>query len=126
MTGRASAALWTVIVGTVSNITSASGNFSFIFTGSLLKPVYEKNGLNKYDLTRAMTVGCLLMGLFIPWNSNPLTVCGFLGVEVVDMIPYMLAPIITFAFLMLFSITGWDKKFSKIARGELSAKEDEA
>lgn len=119
MTGRLSAAMWTVVFGTVANATSASCNFSFIFTGSLLKPVYEANHLNKYDLTRAMTVGCLLTGLWIPWNTNPVTTCGFLGVEVMDMIPFMIAPAITFMFLLLFTVTNIDKKFSKIARGEI-------
>lgn len=123
MTGRLSSTLGTVVLGFIANITSASGNFSFIFTGSLLKPVYEQNKLNKYDLTRAMTVGCLLSGLLVPWNSNPLTVCGFLDVEVIDMIPYMFAPFITFVVLMVITATGIDKKFSKMARGEEDAVE---
>jgi Na+:H+ antiporter, NhaC family len=124
MTGRLSASLWTIIFGTIANATSASCNFSFIFTGSLLKPVYEANHLNKYDLTRSMTVGCLLTGLWVPWNTNPLTTCGFLGVEVMDMIPFMIAPAVTFAFLLLFTVTNLDKKFSKIARGETPEEEE--
>lgn len=124
MTGRLSSTIFTVILGTIANTTSASCNFSFIFTGSLLKPVYEKNHLNKYDLTRAMTVGCLLTGLLVPWNSNPLTVCGFLGVEAVDMIPYMFAPFITSAVLLVITATNIDKKFSKIARGEIPAEKE--
>lgn len=123
MTGRLSSTLGTVVLGFIANITSASGNFSFIFTGSLLKPVYEQNKLNKYDLTRAMTVGCLLSGLLIPWNSNPLTVAGFLDVDVLDTIPYMFATYITFAVLLLITVTNIDKKFSKIARGEEDAAE---
>lgn len=119
MTTRLSSTLGTVALGFISNITSASGNFSFIFTGSLLKPVYEQNRLNKYDLTRAMTVGCLLSGLLVPWNSNPLTVCGFLDVEVIDMIPYMFGTFIAFAVLVLITVTNIDKKFSKMARGEV-------
>ena len=118
-TGRVSGALCTIILGFIANATSASGNFSFIFTGSLMAPVYEKAGLNKWDLTRAMSVGCLLTGLLIPWNSNPLTVCGFLGVETAAMVPYMSIPVIcTFVMVMLYSITNIDKKFSKKARGE--------
>lgn len=118
MKTRLSGTIGTVLLGFISNITSASGNFSFIFTGSLLKPVYEQNGLNKFDLTRAMTVGCLLTGLLVPWNSNPLTVCGFLDVEVIDMIPYMFAPYITAIVLLVITVTGIDKKFSRTARGE--------
>ena len=124
MNSRLSGTICTVLLGFISNVTSASGNFSFIFTGSLLKPVYEKNSLNKWDLTRAMTVGCLLSGLLVPWNSNPLTVCGFLDVEPIDMIPYMFAPYITFVILMIVTITNIDKKFSKIARGEVAAEKE--
>ncbi|MGI6029106.1 MAG: Na+/H+ antiporter NhaC family protein [Candidatus Heteroscillospira sp.] len=117
--GRVSGAICTIILGFIANVTSASGNFSFIFTGSLMRPVYENAGLNKWDLTRAMSVGCLLSGLIIPWNSNPLTVCGFLGVDTAAMIPYMSIPLIcTFVVVMFYSITNIDKKFSKKARGE--------
>ena len=119
MTGRLSATLGTVFLGFFANITSASGNFSFIFTGSLLKPVFERNHLNKWDLTRAMTVGCLLSGLLVPWNSNPVTVAGFLDVDPIDMIPYMFGTFVTFAVLMVLTITNIDKKFSKMARGEV-------
>ena len=118
MTSRLSGTLYAVLLGFIANITSASGNFSFIFTGNLLKPVYEQNGLNKYDLTRAMTVGCLFSGLLVPWNSNPLTVSGFLDVDVMKMIPYMLGTFVTFGVLLLVTVTNIDKKFSKIARGE--------
>ena len=118
MKSRFSAMICTVLLGFISNATSASGNFSFIFVGNLLRPVYEKNSLNKWDLTRAMTVGCLLSGLLIPWNSNPLTVCGFLDVNPADMVPYMFTTYITFAVLILVTVTNVDKLFSKMARGE--------
>ena len=124
MNTRLSGTVSTVMLGFISNITSASGNFSFIFTGSLLKPVYEKNNLNKWDLTRAMTVGCLLSGLLVPWNSNPLTVCSFLDVDPIHMIPYMFAPYIAFIVLILVTVTNVDKKFSKMARGEMPAEKE--
>ena len=57
---RASGALCTILLGFIANATSASGNFSFIFIGSLMTPVYERAGLNKWDLTRTMSVGCRL------------------------------------------------------------------
>ena len=117
-TTRLSGMLCTVILGFIANITSASGNFSFIFTGNLMASVYDKNGLNKWDLTRAMSVGCLLTGLLVPWNSNPLTVCGFLGVEPGDMLRYMFTPFVAFAVILFYSLTNLDKKFSKKARGE--------
>ncbi|MCD8121181.1 MAG: sodium:proton antiporter [Clostridiales bacterium] len=116
VTGRLSGTICTVILGFIANATSASGNFSFVFTGNLMTPIYERNNLNKWDLTRAMSVGCLLSGLLIPWNSNPLTVTGFLGVEAADMLPYMFTPIITCAVLLFFTSTNIDKKFSKLAR----------
>lgn len=118
MKTRFSAMLATVFLGFLSNATSASGNFSFIFVGNLLCPVYEKNSLNKWDLTRSMTVGCLLSGLLIPWNSNPLTVCGFLDVDPVQMVPYMFTTYIAFAVLVVVTVTSVDKLFSKMARGE--------
>ncbi|MCD8081987.1 MAG: sodium:proton antiporter [Clostridiales bacterium] len=116
VTGRLSGTICTVILGFIANETSASGNFSFVFTGNLMTPIYEKNGLNKWDLTRAMSVGCLLSGLLIPWNSNPLTVTGFLGVDAAEMLPYMFTPIVTCAVLLFYTSTNIDKKFSRLAR----------
>ena len=122
--GRTSGTLSTVILGFVSNITSASGNFSFIFTGNLMTPVYVRKNLNKWDLTRGMSVGCLLSGLLVPWNSNPLTVCGFLGVDSQAMLRYMFTPIVAFIVLMLVTVTGIDKKFFKMARETASSKDE--
>ena len=114
---RLGGTICTVILGFVSNITSASGNFSFVFTGNLMTPVYEQKHLNKWDLTRAMSVGCVLSGLLVPWNSNPLTVTGFLGVDSTQMLPYLFTPLVTAAVLIVVEVTGIDKKFSKKARG---------
>ena len=122
---RLSGVICTIILGTIANITSASGNFSFVFTGNLMRPVYEKNNLNKFDLTRAMSVGCLLFGLLVPWNSNPLTVCGFLGVETSEMLPYIFMPFITLAVVVFLAATNIDKKFSKMARGEIAYNDED-
>ena len=113
---RVSGTLCTVLLGFIANITSASGNFSFIFTGNLMTPIYENNKLNKWDLTRGMSVGCLLSGLLVPWNSNPLTVTGFLGVDSTAMLRYMFTPLVAFVVLLFFAVTNIDKKFSKQAR----------
>ncbi len=118
---RLGGSICTILLGFISNATSASGNFSFVFVGNLMTPVYEKNHLNKWDLTRAMSVGCLLSGLLVPWNSNPLTVTGFLGVDAAAMVPYLFTPFITAAVLVAVELTGIDKKFSKKARGESEA-----
>ena len=77
------------------------------------------------DLTRAMSVGCLLSCLVIPWNLNPATVCDFLGVDVLKMVPYMsIAPIVTGLILLTMVGTGLDKRFSRIAREGYTLPED--
>ena len=58
-----------------------------------------------------------LSGLLVPWNSNPLTVTGFLGVDSTQMLPYLFTPLVTAAVLIVVEVTGIDKKFSKKARG---------
>ncbi len=121
---RFTGTLGAVLLGAFGNATSASGQFTNMFTCSLMKPIFEKANLNLWDLARAIPVGCLFAGLLMPWNSNPATTCGFLDVDPVTMIPYMLPlPLISFIVLMFYTITGIDKKFSKIARGEVEATE---
>ena len=113
--------LCTVLLGFLANVTSASCNFSYVFVGNLLRPVYEKNGFSRWDLTRSMTVGCLFCGLLIPWNSNPITVCGFLDVDPAQMIPFMFPTYIMFAVLVIVTVAGADQSFRKTARGEDSS-----
>ena len=103
----------TVIMGTIANVTSASGNFSFVFTGNLMKPVYEKAQLSKWDLTRAMSVGCLWAGLLVPWNANPLTVAGFLGVDPWAVIPYVYSPFVGFAVLIIVTAFNLDRGYKQ-------------
>ena len=119
---RPIAAFASVLLGTFGNATSASGQFTNMFASSLLEPIYEKNDMNFWDLARSIPVGCLYMGLLMPWNSNPATACGFLDVDPIAAIPYMMSlPLVAFVILMFYSITGIDKKFSKFARGEVPA-----
>ncbi len=118
MRSRSAAMLCTVLLGFLANVTSASCNFSYVFVGNLLRPVYEKNGFSRWDLTRSMTVGCLFCGLLIPWNSNPITVCDFLDVAPAQMIPFMFPTYIMFAVLVIVTVAGADRSFRKTARGE--------
>lgn len=113
-----------VLLGAFGNATSASGQFTNMFTCSLMTPIFEKNNLNLWDLARAIPVGCLFAGLLMPWNSNPATTCGFLDVDPITMIPYLLSlPLASFVVLMFYTVTGIDKKFSAFARGEIAARE---
>lgn len=73
--------LVTVLAGFVTNLISASGMCSFIFTASCLAPIYAKRGWNRLDLVRSAFVGCLFMSLWIPWHSNVITPAALMGVE---------------------------------------------
>ena len=47
-----------------------------VFTGNIMTTVYDKAGLNRLDLTRAATVGCLVFSMFVPFTVMCATVTG--------------------------------------------------
>lgn len=106
---RISGVLAVVIVGFLANL-SSSASFSEVFTGNVMSPVYEKAGLNKLDLTRAATVGCLAFSMYIPFVVMPATVTASLGVDPVAMIPYYVSMPIYLVVLVVITALNLDKK----------------
>lgn len=106
---RLSGVICVVILGFLANL-SGSASFSEVFTGNIMAPVYDEAGLNKLDLTRAATVGCLVFSMFIPFVVMPATVTASLGVDAVKMIPYYISMPIYLVVLLLVTGLNLDKK----------------
>ncbi|MCD8084040.1 MAG: sodium:proton antiporter [Clostridiales bacterium] len=106
---RLSGVICVIILGFLANL-SSSASFSEVFTGNIMSPVYEKAGLNKLDLTRAATVGCLAFSMFIPFVVMPATVTASLGVDPVQMIPYYISMPIYLIVIVGITALNLDKK----------------
>lgn len=89
---------------------SSSASFSEVFTGNIMNTVYDKAGLNKLDLARAATVGCLAMSMYVPFTVMAATVTGFLGVDAIQMMKYYISMPIYIIVILVITIFNLDKK----------------
>lgn len=78
----------TILTGFIGDAVGCSGSFSYIFTGNLLKPVYEKMNVSNLDLARNMGCSVTPMGPLIPWNVNSVIALDLLGVSCLQYAPY--------------------------------------
>lgn len=106
---RLSGVICVMVLGFLANI-SSSASFSEVFTGNIMSSVYEKAGLNKLDLTRAATVGCLVMSMFVPFTVMCATVTGFLGVDAIGMFRYYVSMPIYIMVILVITAFNLDKK----------------
>ena len=75
-----------------------------------MSTVYDKAGLNKLDLARAATVGCLAMSMYVPFTVMAATVTGFLGVDAIQMMKYYISMPIYIIVILVITIFNLDKK----------------
>lgn len=106
---RLSGVICVMVLGFLANF-SSSASFSEVFTGNIMSSVYEKAGLNKLDLTRAATVGCLVMSMFVPFTVMCATVTGFLGVDAIGMFRYYVSMPIYIMVILVITAFNLDKK----------------
>lgn len=106
---RLSGVICVIILGFLANF-SSSASFSEVFTGNIMTPVYDKAGLNKLDLARAATVGCLAFSMYIPFVVMPATVTASLGVDAVKMIPYYISMPIYLVVILVITALNLDKR----------------
>ncbi len=106
---RLSGVICVILLGFLANF-SSSASFSEVFTGNIMAPVYDKAGLNKLDLARAATVGCLAFSMFIPFVVMPATVTASLGVDAVKMIPYYISMPIYLVVILVITAFNLDRK----------------
>ena len=75
-----------------------------------MSSVYEKAGLNKLDLTRAATVGCLVLSMYVPFTVMAATVTGFLEVDGIEMMKYYFSMPIYIVVILVITIFNLDKR----------------
>lgn len=110
---RLSGVVCVIVLGFLANF-SSSASFSEVFTGNIMTTVYDKAGLNRLDLTRAATVGCLVFSMFVPFTVMCATVTGFLGVDPVAMFKYYVS--MPLYLIVILLIIGFNLDKSLLAK----------
>jgi len=123
MKSKLSLVIASVILSVFGTLVGASMNFAYAFAGSIMEPIYEKRGLEKENLMRALGVGCTAMAVLFPWSLSTTVALPFLGVEAFQLIPYNFflfsAPVV----LIIWTLIGKDTRWVGEAKPEKQQKE---
>lgn len=106
---RVSGVICVIVLGFLACF-SSSASFSEVFTGNIMSAVYDKAGLNKLDLARAATVGCLVLSMYVPFTVMAATVTGFLEVDGIQMMKYYYSMPVYIVVILVITIFNLDKK----------------
>ena len=106
----------TLIMSVFGTLVGASMNFAYAFAGSIMEPIYDKRGLEKVNLMRALGVGCTAMAVLVPWSLSTTVAIPFLGVEPLQLIPYNFFLFVSPVVLILWTIFGKDTLWTSEAK----------
>lgn len=99
--------LCTIILVYITNAVGSSMLFASIVTGTLMKPLFEKNNLSPENMSRTLEDAGTLGAVLIPWNSNAIYASHMLGVAPLAFIPYCFLNWMTPIFSLIFAKTGF-------------------
>lgn len=108
MKSKLSLVVATLIMSVFGTLVGASMNFVYAFAGNIMEPIYEKRGLRKENLMRALGVGCTAMAVLVPWSLSTTVAIPFLGVEAMELVPYNFFLFVSPVVLILWTIFGKD------------------
>lgn len=101
----------TILMSIFGTLVGASMNFAYAFAGSIMAPVYEKRGLEKRNLMRALGVGCTAMTVVVPWSLSSSVAAEFLNVSTIQLIPYNFFAFVAPLVLVVWTCVGGDTKW---------------
>lgn len=119
--GRMGLALSTISMAFIGNAVGCSGNFSYLFTGTIMLPSYKKFGLKNMECARAMGCSVTPMGPLIPWNMNAVIALQYFGVSSLQYGPFFFIAFIMPILYILAVIFKFD--ISEYSQEELRAME---
>lgn len=102
----------TVLMSVLGNAIGASSNFAYVFAGNIMAPIYDRTGMEKVNLSRALAVGCTAMCTLLPWNMNSVVAAGYIGVSPAQLIPFSFFAYVTPIVLLVVTLLGFDTKYT--------------
>ncbi|WP_396613742.1 Na+/H+ antiporter NhaC (plasmid) [Haloferax sp. S1W] len=97
----------TAISAVSMNILAAEQYISIVVPGITLRNLYEEQGLDSENLSRAIESAGTTTSALIPWNSGALFMAGTLGVGTFQYAPYYFFGFLSPLVLLLMGVTGW-------------------
>lgn len=108
--------LSTLVIGFSTVLLTASSYFSLLMTGTIMTPLFRKQGYRPENCSRVTEdVGTLATPL-VPWSSNALFSMGMLGVGFTDYAPYCFLMFLMPCVSLTYSIL--DINMTRLSNGE--------
>lgn len=84
-----------------------SASAAMALTGTMVKPLFEKQRLKPQNLSRVMEDTATQGAAAIPWNANAIFAAGALGVAPLTFLPFLFLAFFTPIFSLLYGFTGF-------------------
>ncbi|ABE58769.1 Na+/H+ antiporter NhaC [Chromohalobacter israelensis] len=85
----------------------ASFSFAAVITGTIMKPIYQRFGIEPRNLSRTIEDTGTVNDPTFPWSSGAIYASGVLGVATLDYLPFMYFAFFSMAFSVLYAATGF-------------------
>lgn len=103
----------TAISAVSMNVLAAEQYVSIVVPGITLRNLYEEQGLESENLSRAIEAAGTTTSALIPWNSGALFMAGTLGVGTLQYAPYYFLGFLSPLVLLLMGVTGWNISYQE-------------
>lgn len=97
----------TLVLSSVLNVIGGAVNFAVAMTVTMLRPLYDRQGLARRNLSRAAEDAGTTTGPLVPWNATAVFTSTALGVSVATYWPWALFCILTPLVSLGYAMTGF-------------------
>ncbi|QCJ47322.1 Na+/H+ antiporter NhaC family protein [Haloprofundus sp. MHR1] len=89
------------------NVLAAEQYMSIVVPGMSLRGLYDEEGLDSRNLSRAVEAAGTTTSALIPWNAGGVYMAGVLGVPTLAYAPYYFLGFLSPLILVFMGVTGW-------------------
>ncbi len=97
----------TLVITAILNAVGGAVNFAVAMAATTLRPLYEKQGVDRKNLSRAVEDAGNTTGPLIPWNATAVFSAGALGVATTTYLPWAVFCYLTPIISMIYAILGF-------------------
>jgi Na+:H+ antiporter, NhaC family len=110
----------TLVITALLNAVGGAVNFAVALSSTTLRPLYDKLGVQRKNLSRAVEDAGNTTGPLIPWNATAVFSAGALGVSTATYLPWAVFCYLTPVISLIFALVGFT-----ITRGPGSRRDDD-
>jgi NhaC family Na+:H+ antiporter len=97
----------TLAITTLFNLIGGAVNFAAAMGATVLRPLYERQGIAAKNLSRAVEDAANTTGPMVPWNATAVFTSAALGVSVATYLPWIFFCFLTPLISLAYGLTGF-------------------